>query len=51
LSAIEVTTLGIDEVFTLTGSSEGTVADAETTPHLIEAAATRAVTNLLKGGT
>ena len=51
LGAIEVTTLGIDEVFTLAGSSEGTIADAETTPHLIEAAATRAVTNLLKGGT
>ena len=51
LGAVEATNLGIDEVFALEGLSGGAVADPEATPHLIEAAAARAVTSLLKGET
>lgn len=49
LGAAKATSLGIDAVFDLAGSSKRLVADAKATPHLIEAAAARAVTSLLKG--
>jgi glycerate kinase len=49
LGTIEAATLGIDEVFALTGPPEGAAADPEATPHLIEAAAARAVASLLRG--
>ena len=49
LGATRATSLGIDGIFVLTHSSERVIADAEATPHLIEATAASAVTSLLKG--
>ena len=48
LGAAKAASLGIDEVFALAGSPEGVIADAKSTPHLIEAATARAITSLLK---
>jgi glycerate kinase len=47
LDANEAATLGIDVVFELSGKSDKSIADAEATPHLIEAATARAVVSLL----